>query len=411
MPPRSTVADRVLLQHVDRATFLWEHRERAVNSLSATLAELAELDDALLANIEGIALAIRQGASLDGLLRAEENPCDRFVVVAAYLLAGDGASDNTHDRTIATGAIVGAVHAHAWSSACAWIGNPTARHAIEQRWAIGDPTSRAMALRAAHGVGAAPRRMLTDALASDDPTLLLSALDIVQRTAAAETTSRIRTLLTHSDAMVPRAAARAMVMLGESLTVREVLLHGAVDAELTADVCLLMQALPLKAAELALAQLWKAEHTLLIAVVASGALGDPRFIPLLIDAAADERVASAAIDAIIRITGNVGDALDASEPTAARTTDSDALRASWLATADRFEIGNRFLHGQAVTRANLCSLLLTAPQSVRRDAAVELALLVRGRGTLQVTAPAWRQRTLVHQWSKFDGETPQRAIV
>jgi hypothetical protein len=378
MPAATSIADRLLLQHADRASFLWHHRERAARSATATLDDLVELDDALLANIDGVSLTLQDGGSIDGLLQPNDDAGDCFVRVAAYC-AADRADPDADARI----AFPDATFETAWIAAAALSDTPAARNAVEMLWRDGNSAQRATAVRAAHAAGWQSTTMVRTALQSPDSVLLVAALDVAGERRLADTISRIRMLLCADEPQVQRAAARAVILLGDCTAARDVLVRTAFDTSVTHgdDLALLLQATPTSSANAVLKQLWDSGGTKRLLIPAIAAIGDPAWIDQAIDALSDDTCAVQSMTAIGTILGEEF------------PLESDP-RAWWTAKRSHFNAGVRYRNGVPISEHSTRLALRSGRQPVRRAAALELALRDATRIVPDVTAPGWRQLAL-----------------
>jgi hypothetical protein len=374
----TSITDRLLLQHADRASFLWHHRERAARSATALLDDLVELDDALLANIEGLALALREGSTLDGLLAPQQDAGDCFVRAAAYC-----AADCLDPDADANSAFPDATFERAWIAAVALAATPAARSVVEMRWRDGTAAQRASAVRAAHAAGWQSTHMVRTALASEHSVLLVAALDVAGERRLSDTLPRVRMLLCADDLSVQRAAARALILLGHHTAARDVLVRTAFDASETNgdDLALLLQATPVVPANAVLKQLWHSGGAKRVLIPAVAAIGDPVWIDMCFDAVPDDGCVTEVHTAIGTILGD-------------QCPMSDEAHAWWSAHRSHFNAGVRYRNGVPISEHSTRLALRSGRQAVRRAAAFELALRDAAQVVPDVTAPGWRQLAL-----------------
>jgi uncharacterized protein (TIGR02270 family) len=160
------------------------------------------------------------------------------------------------------------------------------------------------------------------------------------------------------------------------------------------------------------------QHTVRrLALAATGAIGDPCYVPWLIHEM-NSPLASAAGEAFALITGVDLDKqqLWANRPSTVESGPNDnpddpnvdmdpddglpwpdvkKVEAWWQANAGRFQKGMRYFMGQPVTKEHCIHVLKTGYQRQRILAAQYLCLLEPGTPLFNTAAPAWRQQRLL----------------
>jgi uncharacterized protein (TIGR02270 family) len=145
------------------------------------------------------------------------------------------------------------------------------------------------------------------------------------------------------------------------------------------------------------------------AIVASGVLGDPRFVPWLLEQMTVSRFGRIAGEAFSMITGAdfTYEKLEGQSPPGFRAgptenpddhdvaldpderlpwPDCDRIRSWWNARKEDFPSGNRYLNGKPVASQWLFEVLRFGRQRQRASAALELALRRRGTVLFEVRA-------------------------
>ena len=155
-----------------------------------------------------------------------------------------------------------------------------------------------------------------------------------------------------------------------------------------------------------------------LAVVVTGALGDPVLMPWLIQMMADPKLARVAGEAFCFITGidleyedltqeasnDAGAADDAAVENVADNPDEELpwpdpklIQDWWKQNKGPFKDGRRYLAGLRINEDNLWTVLETGKQRQRAAAALEMALLSPGRPLFNVQAPGDRQLKLIRE--------------
>jgi uncharacterized protein (TIGR02270 family) len=155
-------------------------------------------------------------------------------------------------------------------------------------------------------------------------------------------------------------------------------------------------------------------------ICGSGIVGDPAYVPWLIDHMATPEEARLAGEAFTLITGVdlPSSDLDTTRPEGFESgpnddpkdsnveMDPDAglpwpdpkrIKAWWALNSSRFQSGSRSFMGAPVTRGHCLDILRNGYQRQRILAAVYLCLLTPGTSLFNTSAPAWRQQKLLAQ--------------
>jgi uncharacterized protein (TIGR02270 family) len=398
-------------QHAGDAACLWSRREAACLSSAYTLPDLAFLDERIDAHLDGLRLAGDEGweACLDALDAAEE-PEDLFAPASI-------AAEQEHPRAMgkvldATGGkpdeLQIVAHAIAWSSPAA------ASRVLERLLAPrAPPVLHALGIDASALHGRDPGPALEHALSSNDLRLASRALRAAGELGRVDLLPVLRQELQGDREPCRAWAAWSAVLLGDahSLPVLVEVAQGTGPVAPFAQDLALRKADPARGGELVralLAEPGRARE----ALIAIGSLGEPSWVPWLLQAMHDPAASRLAADAFALMTGLDLRASKLAGPALAPTDPSDdpgaddvapdpdrllpwpdpeAVAAAWEARRASFPAGSRRLLGQALTREHLARVLREGHQRARASAAIELRLLDPRAPTFDVRAPAFRQ--------------------
>jgi uncharacterized protein (TIGR02270 family) len=392
----------VLAEHADEAAFLWRARERAALGPHYRFGQLAQLDERVLAHLQGLHVAGATGQQL--ALHALGDLDAGTLFVATHLAFGRQDPDAmAHTLSIASS---DPAWAQPFVAALSWL-DPAALEPLLDRIALSPVAAhRAIALAARVAQRAVVRQQLVAALDDPHAGLRAHALRAVGELGLVEFHARIET-----SAADPDAACRFWTAWSRALGGDEVAAERAFEAGIEAHVPGPALEVSMRAGRAGWARelirrLASDSGTQRQAIVAAGAHGDPATVPWLLQLCDEDALARAAAQALAMITGvDLEDPLlrrDAptSEEEHADDADAwwasaDALRRWWRVESGRFRAGVRHLGGRPVSEEAAVQLLRDGTQQQRRSAALEAARLRRGTAVFPVTARAdWQHRRL-----------------
>lgn len=400
---------RVVSEHADEAGALWMQRRRAIGLPQYRLRHLARLDERVCAHLAGLQVAGEDGwrLALDTLASGDAGA----LFAVTYLAFADG--DRERMRHALMLAFAAPEQTAAFLDALAWLptaGLRDAMAALEQ-----SPVARYRYV-ACCTFGA--WRDLPDADPASDPFLRLAGdADPAVRARALQAAGELKLYglqaVLNSAGRDPDAYCRfrsacALALMGQAGAAEQAFELGAhhpLLARESVDVALrcgnpdwARQTIRRLAADPAGRRL---------AILASGAFGDPATVPWLIECTADPSCAAVAGEAIATITGvdleylDLDGELPPDAPDAHLDDahlpwpDSVRLKSWWAGRAGGFTSGVRYLAGRPVSTPNLRQVLRDGYQRMRASAAIELARIDRAAALFPVSARAdWQLRRL-----------------
>ncbi|MET0210014.1 MAG: TIGR02270 family protein [Burkholderiaceae bacterium] len=402
----------LVAQYAEIIAILWDQRRLAVAGDVDDLATLAEADERMAAHIEG--LQVSGAAGWHEALRALQErlePGEAFVAAVLALDAGDMAGLQD-----VLAAVAGTPSA--WPglmSACGWVA-PSCLRGIAGEW-LASPTAmhRRLGLQACLLHRVEPRQHW-DALVEDpEPSIRALALRVAGELGAVHLRDAcLARLAQESDAEARPWAAWSAVMLGDRSDGLHALLAQPVEASMEGPFFdLALQVQDPQQAHAWLKRLAGQGTGIRTLLRGSGLVGDPAYVPWLLDQMKDPDNARLAGQSFSLITGaqledaalrgapavtGEGPSDDANDPAVAMPVDQQlpwpdvqAVTAWWTAHRDRLPAGHRLLNGESLTRAHLLSVLDTGRQRARAMAATALSLQTCGTPRVDVEAPAQRQ--------------------
>lgn len=421
----SAVIPEIVSQHFDGASFLWLLRSRAVDAPHFGLDELAELDDRLEANIDGLRVAAEEGwklslaalADLEGgaffsaaLLAIEStNPVRLEHVINAALEFDNGGADQTE-----LGPWRGFVSAIAWAQQIRNV------RAIDRFFLdAAQPRLRWLAV-SAYGCRRATRQTNWER-ALDDPVPLVQAraAKTAGQLGRSELTERLAAGLAHEDQECRFWSAWATARMGATAPLNvlsEIAWNGGQRSNAALE--LLLRRLEVGGANAWLRELARIPERKRSVISSTGVIGDPLYIPWLIERMAEPAEARLAGEAFSMITGIDLDhrAFSAEPPADFQSGPNDdpedenvALDEGdrlpwpdpakvgdwWTKNKSRFSVGTGYFLGQPKASADWLGALSDAFQRQRRAAALELAIRQPNKAMFEVRARGRLQRQLI----------------
>ncbi|MFT3717374.1 TIGR02270 family protein [Pseudorhodoferax sp.] len=411
----------IVQQHAEEAAHLRHVRSVLLRAPHVRLLQLQRLDDRIEAHLDGLAVA---GAY--GLARAqaalERLGCGEvFAALAAALAARDTALQQQllALAPAAPEAWRGVVSAFGWSTP------GLLRDAVRSLLAAPADWQRALGLEACRLHRVDPGPPLAAALRSTSPLLRQAAVRCAAELGRHALAPLVLAALPEAEqaGALPLAAhaAHAACLLGDRGAALQAVERLAFATPAACDRLrpLAVQLLPPARTREHLRGFAQAGGgALREAVRTVGWLGDPAFVPWLLERMADPRLARVAGEAFSAITGADLAALDleGAQPEGFAAGPSDdpddedvaldddeslpwpdpaRMQRWWQAQAPRFPAGRRCCVGGPAAPEHLQQVLREGSQRQRALAAQQLVLLQPGQPLFPLAAPAWRQKRLL----------------
>jgi uncharacterized protein (TIGR02270 family) len=406
----------VVQQHVDDSAGLRTVRSVLVRAPHVTLRQLAALDQRLAAHLDGLAVAGEHGWQFcDEALAAPT----KGGVFTAGVRALEERAQSRLDRLFLVAEAVPETRA-GLASALGWVA-PEHLHGI-----VVDLLGSADALRRLIGVAACSMHRVDPGIASaqrlSDPSPDVQArfLRTVGELGLRDLATTCTAAATDDHPTRGFWGAWAATMLGERGRPLQVLARTATTDgphRMRAFV-LVLQVMNTSAAHEWLKTLAADPTELRYLIHGTGIVGTPVYVPWLIQRMRDDTLARIAGEAFVTITGTdlADNKLERPQPEGFQSgpsddpgddnvdmdpddgllwPDADKVATWWEANSCRFQSGERYFMGAAVSRAHCIDLLKKGSQRQRILAAHYLSLLDPGTPLFNTSAPAWRQQRLL----------------
>lgn len=412
MSMAASVIKPIVEQHAEEAAFLWLLRDAAVFEPHYSLKDLAHLDGRVEAHIDGLRIAGDVGWEICKAALALEEPGEIFVAAVLAFESEDGAR---LDEVIHV-AMKSPAMWRALVSATGWLSDddyqrwiPTLREANAKeyfRLAIDAATIRR------DDSGETLKRALDD----DDLLFQARALRAVGELKRRDLLPLLRQRFVSDDDACRFWAAWSAVLLGDQSALDVIKPFVSVGSMYrTRALQLALRLMDNASTQLWLKELATTPALLRDVLTGTGIVGDPLYIPTLIKHMDTPEVARIAGEAFTLITGVdlAYDDLDGdwpegfeagpTEDPADECVDMDAdedlpwpesslVQKWWDENQQRFQLGQRYLMGEPINKAQCEHVLKNGMQRQRYAAALELALIQSEMPLFETRAPGISQK-------------------
>lgn len=411
------VNKEVVEQHAEEAAFLWLLRDDAVRAPNYNLQDLANLDERVEANIDGLRVAGDVGWEYceTGLELEEAGE-----VFAAGVIAFEGADEKRIQKVLDTACSESEL-GRALGSAFGWLTIYQMKVHAESMIKDENPQVARIGLTAFAVHRQDPGPALVDVLKSSDSLLRARAFKAVGELGKTNLAGSLLNAMSDADETCRFYAAWSAALLGQGNdrvlnVLKEITLRGGDYCEQAADI--LMRCLDVQKAKAWFKDLVQFPKTFRYAVIGAGALGDPGLIDELFLLMEKEETARKAGEAFAMITGvdieyedldgeapggfEGGPSEEPEDEEVDRDPDEDLpwpnlklIKNWWQAHRREYRLGIRYLRGKEMTSGSLMDALIHGTQPQRAAAALELAVRDPLKPLFETRAPGKRQLELL----------------
>ena len=406
----------VISQHSHETAFLWGLRTGAVADPHYSLADLAKLDGRVEAHLDGLRIAGEEGwAILEEQLAFEE----AGEVFAASVLAFETRNEPRIQKVLEVATKESAL-AEGVVSTLGWLSFEQAAGHTKSFLGADAPLLRRFGIAGCAVHRQNPGAALADALMSDDPLLKARALRAVGELGSADLVSKVLRSLSAENEKVRFSAAWSAALLSgdaQALNVLKTFSEGASPYS-EKSMQLLGRRLSLADAKAWQTRISQNPAQRRQAIIMASAIGDPEFIPWLIDQMKILPLARPAGEAFTMITGvdlayrdlerkppedfQSGPTEDPNDENVDMDPDDNLpwpepslVQKWWDKNRGQFQSGIRHLLGKPMSVEWLKTVLRDGRQRQRAAAAVELAIRQPGQSLFNVAAPGFRQQQIL----------------
>ena len=412
----SPVIESVVAQHADEAHFLWFLRETLISAPHVGLHALNRHDNRLAAHLDGLAVGREYALELHAASTAD--PVPGFFFTAA-VIAIEAALETLREGVIARAKGSARIRREL-VAAFGWVEPRHLRGIVRGLLQSPDPFRRYLGLAACAVHRVAANSAHDEALRDTDAPLAARALRMVGELGKLDAEPVCARMLESPDPTAQFWAAWSAVLLGNRGAAIEVLRDRCLEAGKQSERALrtLLQAVSSAQGHETLREIARDPARWRAVIFGCGIVGDPTYVPWLIQGMRDPVRARLAGEALSHITGlDLAQGFEVPRPLAFEEPvmrgqeppsvsvasdehlpwpDVDRIEAWWSANGHRFAPGERYFMGASVTREHCIEILRAANnQRQRVTAAYYLCLQQPGTGLFEWRAPGDRQRRLL----------------
>lgn len=415
MNNKMSIIPVIIEQHAEEAAFNWLLRDGAVSEPHYDLADLADLDDRVEANIDGLRIAGDEGWEICKEAMAIEEPGEIFT---AGVIAFGSMESGRMDEMLAAVELDDELF-RALVSAMGWLDLVT----------VADPAYKlinadmgflkhlGLSTFAIHRQD--PGHPIFECLMVDDPAVRARALKAVGELGRWDLLNAVQSHFVETDNKCLFYAAWSAALLGDTSSVgilRRIAESNSPYAQKAGDLA--VRLMMLSEAHSWLKTLSNMPDQQCLAINGYGALGDPEAIPLLMEYMVVPELARPAGEAFSMITGvdiayedlegewpdgfEAGPTEEPEDEEVEMDPDEDLpwpapelIRNWWHQHKSEFKNGSRYLLGKPISKDSLQHGLVHGFQRQRASAAIELALQNPTAALFEVRAPGFRQQKIL----------------
>lgn len=400
--------------HAEEASFLWLQRSEAVRAPHYDRQQFHDLDERLAANLDGLKTAGDAGWQLaeEGLVN--DGPEDFFVAGVLALLTEPGRFDALVERLGASPEAAPGV-----ASALGWVSSRLLAGRVAALLDAADPLRQRLGIAACALHRRDPGSALAAKLDAEAGSVRCRAARAAGELGRLDLAPALVALRHAGNPELRYRAAHSSMLLGDA-TALDVLQAIAVvpgPRQQPAFELTLLGADPKVGHEL-LRQIAHLPGSTRLRVIGAGLVGDPGYVPWLIETMSDPALARVAGEAFVHVTGadfNLDqleamppegyddgptddpedDDVELAEDIALPWPDIERVKAWWLEHRSEFTPGRKLFLGKSVTSEHCVHVLKSGLQRQRVIAAQYRTLIAPGTVLFPTSAPAWRQQTLL----------------
>lgn len=405
--------EEVITQHAEEAAFQWILRDDAAYAPNYTLKELADLDERVEANIDGLRVAGDVGWKICEEALGTEEPGEVF---AAGVLAFES-GDKERINSILELACSAPELERALISALGWISFQNQKKHIDELLYSERADYRRIAIAAYTIHRVDPGDSLAKAIVDNNPDLRARAIKAAAEMGKTDLIYDILKSISDSNEDCHFYAAWSAARLGRrNSDVIDVLIKITEQGGLYSEKAM---AMAIRCMELSQAKSWYQQlrnnpEQLRLSAIAAGVIGDPELINDIIELMNIDEVKRVSGEAFAMITGVdlAYEDLDGDAPQNYETKPSDESEDEdvkpdpdedlpwpvpelvlkwWERNKGKFKSGVRYLKGMEINVDSLQNVLINGNQRQRAAAALELALINPKQPLFETRAPGKEQ--------------------
>lgn len=409
---QALIIQPIIEQHAEDASSLWLQRDWAMRDPHYSLKDLVHLDDRLEAHIDGLRIAGDAGWEICKNALAINEPGEIFT---AALLAFEG-ENGQRVYDVVKVAIGEAENWRALISAIGWLSDENYQRWVPGLFNTNDLTYRRLAIVASVIFRQDSGDALATALDDPDPVFQARALRAVGELKRRDLLPTLKQKMNSDNAACQFWSAWSAVLLGDKEALDVLKTFASSESPyITQALQLMLRVMDVPSSSKWLSEFTQSPEVLRHAIVGAGIIGDPLYIPWLINLMTVPEVARVAGESFSMITGvdlayddldgdwpegfEAGPTENPEDEDVSMDADEDLpwpepslILAWWEKNKNLFQTGARYLVGKSITAEHCLWILKNGFQRQRRAAALELALLNKDEPLFNTSAPGFRQK-------------------
>lgn len=404
----------IVTQHAEESAFLWVLRNNAICASHYALKDLAKSDNRIDAHLDGLRIAGGSGWELCAEVLASGEAGEVFAAAVMAFESGDA----QRIQTVLDVAVTSADLARGAVSALGWLPYSQAEPRIRALLHSDDPKIRRIGLAASAVHRVDPGAALSAALNDADLNLKSCALRAVGDLGRRDLIPVLQREFNAEDEVGRFWSAWSAARLGDGAGVHVLNKFAEHPKYQQRALQMMLRCLPRPLAENSLGELMERNVPQRLVVEGMGIVGDPSFIPVLLNLMVIPEVARVAGESFTMITGvdlayqdlekdapkgfEAGPTESPEDEDVSLDPDEDLpwpdpelVEKWWDVNKGRFRPGQRYLLGEPIDPNNAQRVLRVGRQRQRIAAALEIGIMNPGQPLFEVRAPGFRQQQLL----------------
>lgn len=390
----SLVNEDVVTQHAENAAFLWLQRDDAIHAPHYSLNDLADLDERVEANLDGLKVAGDYGWEICEQALANEEPGEIFTAAVLAFASQNG----KHIDTVVTAGCKTLENCRALISALGWLPFSNIENILQWMMSSNAPIYNYLGIAAYVIHREDPGTALVKAIDSEDFRIQARALRAIGELKRHDLLPMLKSRSQTNDENCEFWAAWSALLLGDKTAIESLKRFVTVDSYFCeCALQIILRVMDINSAQGYLNALSQDLSMLRNTVIGAGIIGDPVAAEWLIKQMENPETARVAGEAFSMMTGvdiayedlegewpeefEAGPAENPDDEDVSMDADEDLpwpepdlVQTWWDSNKKKFQTGTRYLCGEQISVDHCLEVLKKGYQRQRVAAALELAL-------------------------------------
>ncbi len=409
------IIESIVAQHAEETKFLWYQRAVAIRAPHLALRELVKHDGRIDAHIDGLRVAGEAGWKIC----EEQLTTEEFgAMFSATVLALEAQQYPQRIETLLSLAESTPAMQPGLISAFGWVSSQHTQATVNELLTSSSPFRRRVGIACCAINRTDPGHALEAAIKDADPALRAHALRAAGELGRQDLVPVLQREFNDENEACQFWSAWSAVRLGDGAAVNVLKKFAEHPHYQQCALQMTLRCLPRMLAENQLSELMEHDVLQRLVVQGMGIIGDPSYIPALLQLMAIREVARVAGESFTMITGldleyenlemdapkgfETGPTENPEDEDVALDPDEDLpwpnpelVGKWWEANKSQFKEGQRYLLGQPIDANNAQRVLRIGRQRQRIAAALELAIMHPNQSLFETRAPGFRQQQLL----------------